>query len=207
MSKIDLKKEFKQLYSASAKKPFIVEVPRLKFLMWDGAGHPADNPAMQDSLGCLYGVAYTLKFQSKLGPTGRDWTIMPPEGLWWVMGNRCFSVEHKADWRWTMMMLVPDFVTAKMVRGAVSELREKKDTPGLEKLRLESYREGRSVQFLHIGPYDQEQETIARMQAHAAENGYSFAGKHHEIYLSDPRRTAPEKLKTILRHPVKKIGR
>ena len=204
MSKIDLRKELKPLYSASASKAALINVPKLKFLMVDGAGHPEANPAFQHAMEALFGVAYTLKFASKLGPSKKDWTVMPPEGLLWMKGNRKFTPEHKDDWRWTLMILQPDFVTARMVREAKAQVKEKKDSPAVDELRLASFREGPAVQIMHIGPYSEVGPAIDKLGQFAAGQGYALTGKHHEIYCSDPRRAAPEKLKTIVRQPVKK---
>lgn len=206
MPKIDLRKQFKNLYTASAKKAALVDVPRLKFLMVDGAGHPDGNPLFQQAMEALFGVAYTLKFSSKLGPAKLDWTMMPPEGVWWMEGSRPFDCADKAAWRWTLMIAQPDAVTAAMVRAAKKTLKEKKNPALVDDVRLEALREGPAVQILHIGPYDAEQPAVDKLIAFAAENGYAISGRHREIYFSDPRRTKPEKLKTIIRCPVKKAG-
>lgn len=203
MSKLDLRKELKELYTASAKKPAIIKVPKLKYLMVDGMGDPNDNPAFQQSIEALYGLSYTMKFASKLGPDGQDWTVMPLDGLWWVEGKP-FSETNKNEWRWTLMIAQPDFVSAAMFRAARKQLKQKKDSALIDSVRLGSLREGISAQIMHTGPYAEEGPTIERLHQFAVEQGYEFDGKHHEIYMSDPRRTAPEKLKTIVRYPVKK---
>jgi hypothetical protein len=152
----------------------------------------------------LFGVAYTLKFSSKLGPSKLDWTMMPPEGVWWVEGSEPFEKADKSAWRWTLMIAQPDAVTAAMVREAKKTLKERKNPARVDEVRLESLREGRCVQILHIGPYDAEQPAIDKLRAFAVENGCKVAGKHHEIYFSDPRRSKPEKLKTIIRFALSK---
>ena len=205
MPKIDLRKDLKPLYTASAKKGVLVEIPRMKFLMIDGSGHPNGNPLVQQSMEALFGVAYTLKFSSKLGPQKLDWTMMPPEGIWWVEGSACFEKADKSAWRWTLMIAQPDAVTAAMLRQAKKTLKEKKNPARVDDVRLESFREGRSAQILHIGPYGAVLPAIEKLHAFAAENGYKAAGRHHEIYCSDPRRTKPDKLKTIIRLPVSKL--
>jgi hypothetical protein len=194
MSKIDLKKDLKALYTASAKRAALVDVPKLKCLMIDGVGDPNNSPLFQGAMEALYGVAYTLKFGLKL-----DYTVMPAEGLWWADGEPPFDMANKAAWKWTLLMVVPDLVTAAMV----GEAKKKKDVGRVAEVRLESFREGPAVQILHVGPYAEEGPTVARLHQFAAESGYTLAGKHHEIYFSDPRRSKPEKMRTILRQPVK----
>lgn len=207
MPKTDLKKELKQFYTASARKPALVDVPKLKYLMIDGSGDPNGAPGLQGAMEAMYAVAYTLKFALKLGPEKLDWTVMPPEGLWWTEDGGHINEKNTASWRWTLMMVVPDFVTAAMLRQTVKTVKEKKGLALLDDVRLGSWREGKAVQMMHIGPYSEEGVSIDKMQQFAAENGYAATGKHHEIYFSDPRRTKPEKLKTLLRQPVKKAGR
>ena len=204
MAKVDFKKELKHLYRPSAKKMAIVDVQPMQFLMIDGHGDPNTSRAYKEALETLYAVAYTLKFASKK-QLQRDYTVMPLEGLWWTADMADFSLGDKDAWDWTMMIMQPDWINAEMVGEAKEAAARKKDLPALPKLRFEAYHEGLSVQIMHSGPYDAEAPTIARMHAFIAENDYGPAGKHHEIYLSDPRRTAPEKLKTVLRQPMKKV--
>ena len=201
--KLELKKERKDLYQPSPKKPVIIDVPEMAFLMIDGAGNPNTHPDYQAAVEALYGTAYTVKFACKKA-LGRDFVVMPLEGLWWGMPlNKAVLTEaDKGQFQWTMMIRQPDFVTAEMVRDAAAEAARKKDLPALEGLRFERYAEGLSVQAMHIGPYDAEGPLIARMHQFAFNEGYRLHGKHHEIYLGDPRRTALEKLKTVLRQPV-----
>lgn len=203
MMKIDLKKELKHLYRPSARQPEILEIPRMNFLMMDGAGNPNNNPVYQQTVEALYGVAYTLKFASKK-TLARDYTVMPLEGLWWgtPMGQHVFTEDDKAKFQWTMMIMQPDFITAEMVEGAIAQVKAKKGLENLEQIRFDAFTEGLSVQILYFGSYDDEGPTIASMHQFAFDQGYQLRGKHHEIYLSDPRRTSPEKLKTILRHPI-----
>jgi len=207
MSLTDLRKEHKPLYSASAKKPAILDIPALQFLSYDGEGHPDGNASFQEAFEALYSMAYTLKFSFKLGPSARDFKVMPPEGLWWIESDKDFANAAKKDWRWRLLIAVPEYVDGAAIREARSAVKKKKGLSSVDRVRLRKLREGKVVQLLHIGPYDKENETIGRMNAFAAENGYRPAGKHHEIYLSDPRRTAAERLKTILRSPVKKSRR
>jgi hypothetical protein len=204
MPKIDFKKELKYLYRPSAKKFEVVDVPPMNLLMIDGHGDPNTAQEYQDAVEALYAVAYALKFMSKK-EKGMDYVVPPLEGLWWVENMEEFSTEDKGAWNWTMMVMQPESVTQEMLEAALEQVEKKKNLPALSKLRLETYHEGLAVQILHIGPYSAEAPTIARMHAFIEENAYEPAGKHHEIYLSDPRKVAPEKLKTVLRQPVRKI--
>ena len=205
MTKVDLKKQLKHLYRPSAKEFVVVDVPPMQFLMIDGHGDPNTAQEYQDALEALYAVAYTQKFASKK-TLDMDYVVPPPEGLWWAEDMEVFTASSdKSTWDWTMMIMQPEWVTQEMFREAVAQVEKKKNPPALPRLRLETYDEGLAVQIMHIGPYDAEGPTIARMHAFIAENGYEPAGKHHEIYLSDPRRTAPEKMKTVLRQPVRRM--
>ena len=202
MSKIDLKKDLKHLYSASSKEPALVDVPTAKFLMIDGKGDPNHAPEFREAVEALYGTAYTLKFMLKKRGIGPEYAVMPLEGLWWVEDMRLFSAEKKDDWLWTLMIMQPEWVTEELFREAATELKQRKDPPALAKIRLESFHEGPAAQIMYIGPYSDEGPTIERLHTFIHGYGHELAGKHHEIYLSDPRRTAPEKLKSIIRQPV-----
>lgn len=206
MKKIDFKKELKVYYSGvSSKAPTIVDVPPLNFLMIDGRGYPGTSQEYKEALETLYPLSYTLKFIMK--KKGKDYVVMPIEGLWWAENMDVFTeayMEKKDEWLWTSMIMQPDFITQELVDHAIDEVRKKKDPPAIEKLRFEKYHEGLSVQILYFGPYSDEGPTIARMHQYAEEQGYRLRGKHHEIYLSDPRRTKPERLKTIIRQPIEK---
>lgn len=203
MRKIDLKKEWKELYRPSSKKVAVVDVPPLNYLMIDGRGNPNTAQEYKDAVETLYTVAYTLKFMLKKGVDAQDYVVMPLQGLWWVDNMADFSAERKEDWQWTAMILQPPPVTADMVMEAAAQAAKKKNPPALDKLRLESLHEGLSAQLMHIGPYADEAPNIAKIHQFIADNGGQLHGKHHEIYLSDPRRTALEKLKTIIRQPYK----
>jgi hypothetical protein len=203
-SALDYKKELKHLYRPSAKKFEVVDVPPMNFLMIGGHGDPNTAQEYPEAIEALYAVAYALKFASKK-EKGMDYVVPPLEGLWWAENMEAFTTGDKSAWDWTMMIMQPERVTRDMFEHALKQVEKKKDLPALSKLRLEAYHEGLSVQILHIGPYAAEAPTIAGMHAFAAENGYQLAGKHHEIYLGDPRKVAPEKLKTVLRQPVRKI--
>ena len=199
--KLDLKKELKDLYNASRKELAIIDVPPMNFLMIDGAGSPETSPQFQAAVQALYGVSYTLKFMIKK-TQGADYVVMPLEGLWWAEDMEHFSLGNKDQWQWTLMIMQPEYVTEDLVAEAVEQVREKKDSDTVGELRFEGFHEGVSAQIMYVGPYSDEGPTIARLHCFIEENGYSLRGKHHEIYLGDPRRAAPDKLKTILRQPM-----
>jgi hypothetical protein len=201
MSKVDFKKELKHLYRPP-KKFTVVDVPPMNFLMADGGGDPNTSPDFQAITDALYGLAYTIKFAVK---SRQDFVVPPLEGLWWMEDMTAFSQEAKDQWLWTLMIMQPEWVTADVVEAAREELRRKKDPPALPELRFDTYDEGLAVQIMYVGPYADEGPTIARMHDFIEEEGYERAGKHHEIYLSDARRTAPEKLKTVIRQPVRNV--
>lgn len=209
MQKIDLRKDLKHLYAPSAKKVDLVDVPDLQFVMIDGAietgSEPGLSPAFAEALQALYGVSYTLKFACKQRADNPiDYTVMGLEALWWVEDGR-FDITVKDNWFWRAMILQPDFITRATFDDAIAQVRKKRgDTPSLGKLRLERWTEGLSMQIMHIGPYSAEPATVARMDDFAAANGYRKRGRHHEIYIGDPMRAEPEKLKTVLRHPVER---
>ena len=206
MSKIDFKKEMKHLYGPSRKDFQVVDVPTLKFLMIDGHGDPNTAPEYSQAIEALYGVAYKLKFLSK--KRDRDYIVMPLEGLWWAEDMDLFSTARdKNQWEWTMMIMTPDWITQEDFQQACQEVTKKKDLPAINKIRMEIYQEGLSVQILHIGSFDDEGPTLDRLHNQwMPENGYSFNGKHHEIYLSDFRKVEPDRLRTVLRQPVQKIS-
>ena len=204
MKKIDFKRAFKALYGTTAKDFEVVDVPEMNFLMIDGHGNPNTAQAYQEALEALYAVAYKLKFMSKKDP-GKDYVVPPLEGLWWADDMTAFATGNKDEWDWTMMIMQPDWITPEMFAQARGLVQKAKNPAALSKLRLERYHEGLSVQILHKGSYDDEAPTLARLHKEfIPQNNLKEAGKHHEIYLSDPRRVAPEKLKTILRQPVEK---
>ena len=205
MPKIDLKKQFKHLYQPSAKEFSIVDVPPLNFLMIDGTGDPNTSQDFKDAMEALYGLSYTLKFGLKLGKFGKkkyDYPVMALEGLWWVDDMRQFSIDAKGEWHWTVMIMQPDFITADLVEAACHELAAKKNPAALPKIRFEVYHEGLSAQIMYIGRFADEGPTIQRLHEFIESDGHQLRGKHHEIYLSDPRRTAPDKLKTVIRQPL-----
>lgn len=207
METIDLRSMYKELYRPSAKSPVIVEVPRMRFLMVHGSAYPG-KPEYIARMQALFTVAYPLKFTAKK-ELGIDYPVMPPEGLYWdPTGAPLTDVSQDATMLWTLMSLVPDDVTPEFMAHVRDEVKRKKgeDVPPVDELVIEDYIEGTCVQVMHIGPYDAELPTIGRMREFAAEKGYGMAGKHHEIYLGDPNKAAPEKLKTILRSPVRRMA-
>lgn len=199
--KVDLKRAFKALYAPSAKSFSVVDVPAIGFLMVDGAGDPNTAKSYADAVGALYAVAYTLKFMRKAAGGTPDFAVMPLEGLWWSDDMEDFRAARKDKWRWTMMIAVPDFISAAEVAAAKKQAAAKKDVPSVGDLRLESFREGKAAQIMYFGPYADEGPTIAALHQFIADQGGALRGKHHEIYLSDPRRTDPAKLKTVIRQP------
>lgn len=201
MNKIDLKQELKQLYNPSAKEFSVVDVPALQFLMIDGEGNPNSSPAYKQAVEALFSLSYALKFMVKKSAAAIDYSVMPLEGLWWVDDMTQFSVENKDDWKWTMLIMQPEYVTAQLVDAARQQLARKKELPALQALRYERFQEGRAAQIMYVGAYADEAPTIARLHAFIKQQSGQLYGKHHEIYLSDPSRTAPEKLKTIIRQP------
>ena len=214
MKTLDLKKELKHLYQPSAKKPEILKVPKMQFAMIDGAiekgKEPGNSPGFAEATQALYSISYTLKFMLKKRKTNQiDFPVMALEGLWWVEDG-FFDITVKDNWFYTLMILQPDVITNDIFAEGLELVRKKKgDSSALSGLRLANFEEGLSVQVMHIGPYATEPATIERMRAFALENGYRDRvgpnGIHHEIYLGDPRKSAPEKLKTVLRHPLEKI--
>jgi hypothetical protein len=202
MTRIDMKQTLKHLYRQPAGAPAIVEVPELLFLMADGTGDPNTAPAYAQAIEALYSVAYTLKFMLKKGPAAADYAVMPLQGLWWADDMTSFTRADRAAWRWTMMIAQPDAVTDELFRQAAAQAARKKNPPALPRLRLERFAEGLAAQILHIGPYAAEGPAIERLHEYIAAQGYQLRGKHHEIYLSDPRRSAPERMQTIIRQPV-----
>jgi Uncharacterized conserved protein len=201
MEKIDLRKQFKELYSPSKKEFALVTVPPLQYLCIDGIGNPNTSERYQQVIAALYGLSYTLKFSLKKSQ-GLDYTVMGLEGLWWMPDMNYFSMDRKEEWCWTMMIMQPDFITPDDLADARHQLTLKGKGALTSEVRLERVEEGQCVQIMYIGAYDDEPPTIAAMHAYIQEHGLQRRGKHHEIYLSDARRVAPEKNRTILRQPV-----
>ncbi|HSR19432.1 MAG TPA: GyrI-like domain-containing protein [Anaerolineales bacterium] len=215
MKKLDLKRQFHDLYTPSSRTVSLVRVPKLQYLMIDGqieAGEaPGTSPGFDQAMLALYGIAYTMKFMLKLRPRNPiDYPVMALEGLWWVSDGQ-FDITVKDNWLYTLMILTPGVANDKTFQTARDQVRRKRgENPMLERIRLERFAEGLCMQTMHIGPYAAEPATVERMKAFAAQGRYEDlvgkGGKHHEIYLGDPRKASPAKLKTILRHPVRRLN-
>ncbi|MCE2613023.1 GyrI-like domain-containing protein [Flavobacteriaceae bacterium D16] len=201
MSKRDLKKELKSFYQPRQSKVVTVDVPRFSFLMIDGKGDPNTAIEYKQAVEALFSLSYTLKFIVKKGLLGIDYGVMPLEGLWWAEDMENFENIPKDDWFWTAMIMQPEMISQELVTEATENLKKKKELPALEKVRFEAFEEGRVAQTLHIGPFSEEGPTIRKVHEYIEEMGFAPNGKHHEIYLSDIRRAAPEKWKTIIRQP------
>jgi hypothetical protein len=207
IAKLDLKKENKELYYPKKGQVNLIDVPEMNFLMLDGEGDPNTSQEYQNAMETIFPVSYKVKFMSK-NELDQDYVVMPLEGLWWADNMEDFSVDDKDGWKWTVMIRQPDFINIEMVNTVVEEILKKKELPSISKLRLEKFREGKSAQILHLGPFSDEGPTVEKLHEYITANGYSFDGsidgtKHHEIYLSDMRRAKPENLKTVIRQPVK----
>ena len=201
MEKVDLKKELHYLYQASAQMAVEVDVPSFDYLMVDGAGDPNTSPQYAQAIEALFSVAYTAKFMVKKGAQAIDYAVMPLESLWWADDMSLFAAGQKDLWQWTAMIMQPPFVATSVIAAAIAEVKRKKPLPAMDKLRLERCTEGRCAQILHVGPFSEEGPTIERLHQFIAARA-ERRGKHHEIYLSDIRRAAPQKWKTIIRQPM-----
>lgn len=200
---MDYKKELKEFYSGRISQPTTVIVPKMNFLMVDGHGDPNTSQEYIDAIQALYPVAYTIKFLCK-NKYGQDFGVMPLEGLWWAEDMAEFSTDDKSNWLWTMMIMQPEIVDETKFSEAVNLVKQRKEPASLDKVRFESYDEGRAAQVMYIGPYSDEGPTIMKLHEFIQNQGGALTNTnkhHHEIYLGDPRRTAPDKLKTIIRQP------
>jgi hypothetical protein len=201
MGKRDLRKELKHLYQPSAKAVTEVQVPVFTCLMVDGEGDPNHAPAYAEAVEALFSVSYAAKFLVKKGPAQLDYAVMPLEGLWWADDLTAFVRGDRAHWRWTMLIVQPDFVPRATLQAAIAQVAEKKHLPGLARLRIDTFEEGHCAQILHVGPFSEEGPTIERLHA-CIDARSGRRGKHHEIYLTDIRRAAPARWKTIIRQPM-----
>lgn len=202
MEKVDFKTLMKPYWQPPVGEFVIIEVPRLNFLMVDGRGDPNSAPEYRAAVQWLYSMSYGLKFSSKA--TGRDYGVGPLEGLWWAEDMASFGSGAKDKWLWTAMIMQPDWIDQAAVDAALPKAQAKLGEQPAS-LRLEAFEEGLCVQTMHIGPYSAEAPTIARLHSEfLPANGLVESGHHHEIYISDPGRTAPEKLKTVIRQPVRR---
>jgi hypothetical protein len=200
LEKVDLKKQLKQFYNPSAKEISDVDVPVMNFLMIDGQGNPNTSPDYVTAIECLFSVSYTLKFMIKK-QMEIDYGVLPLEGLWWRDDMTQFSTERKDEWKWTAMIMQPQYVSVDDVKVAVEQVKKKKNLSALSKLRFEAFTEGSSAQILYFGPYADEGPMIQKIHEHILAGGHQLSGKHHEIYLNNVQTVAPEKLKTIIRQP------
>lgn len=201
MASIDLKKQYRDHYSAKAGTPVMVDVPARRFLMIDGSGDPNTSPEYVDAIQALYPLAYGLRAAVKAA-TGDAYTVMPLEGLWWAEDMNTFGTDDKSNWLWTAMICLPDAVTDTMIEDVLPTVTAKKKLRSGGKARVEMFAEGEAAQVLHLGSYSEEGPTIAALHEFIDESGYSLSGRHHEIYLSDPRKVDTAKLRTIIRQPV-----
>lgn len=203
MKKVDYRRELRHLYGGTRDRMVTVDVPAMNFLMIDGHGDPNTSPEYAEAIRTLYPLAYTIKFQCKQQQL-EDFGVMPLEGIWWTEDMRDFRTDDKSNWLWTAMIMQPPVVTPELFESAREKAAAKVDAATLARVRFAGYDEGRAAQVLYLGPYADEGPTIERLHAFIAENGGTLGGAtkhHHEIYLSDARRTAPERLKTIIRQP------
>jgi hypothetical protein len=205
MTKIDYKKERTHLYNPSSKKVELVDVPTLNFAMIDGIGDPGTSKDYRDAVESLFAISYAIKFMIKKGDSQIDYGVLPLEGLWWADDMNSFADEKREAWKWTSMIMQPDIVSEELFNQAINQTKKKKNLIALTKMRFMPFHEGLSAQIMHLGPYSSEKQTVDKIHIFIKDQGYEFNGKHHEIYLSDPRRSTPEKMKTILRQPIKKM--
>jgi hypothetical protein len=201
VEKTDLRKQFTHLYRPGAKQVVEVQVPAFTFLMIDGQGDPNTSSAYAQAVEALFTVSYTAKFMLKKGPMQHDYAVMPLEGLWWADDPGMFHRNERTGWHWTMMIMQPDFVPQSLLQSALAEAARKKPLPGIGRLRIERFEEGRCAQILHVGPFADEGPVIQRLHAHIQAHA-KLRGRHHEIYLSDIRRTDPSRWKTVIRQPM-----
>lgn len=202
--KLDYKNEMKAFFQPPVGRFVDVELPEMRFVMVDGAGNPNTTAAYREALEWLYSVSYAMKFASK-GKLDRDYVVPPLEGLWWADNPADFVLRNKDGWNWTMLIMVPDFVTQEMFAAASEKTAQKLGTPP-RTFRFALLREGRCLQTMHIGSYDDEGPTLAHLHEEIMPNSkLTFNGPHHEIYIGDPRRVAPDRLKTVLRQPVRHV--
>lgn len=200
LEKLDFKKTLKPFYRASSSIA-VVEVPALNYLMVDGSGDPNTSADYAQAVEALFAVSYTAKFMVKKGPAAVDYAVMPLEGLWWADDLSAFIRNDRRGWQWTMMVMQPEVVSEALLSQAFEAARRNKALPGLDRVRVAAFAEGKCAQLLHVGPFSEEGPAIERLHDFIAANG-GLRGKHHEIYLSDIRRVAPEKWKTIIRQPM-----
>jgi hypothetical protein len=203
VEKRDLKKELKQLYNPPSGEPVLVQIPPMNYLMIDGQGDPIAREA-QEAIETVYPLAYGIKFAYKKA-SEVDYGVMPLEGLWWADDMAAFTDSNRAAWKWTYMIMQPEFITGELFTMVLAEVKKKKALPAISKIRFEKLDEGLAAQVMHIGPFSAEGPTVEKLHSFIKDKGYKFDGlekKHHEIYLSDIRKIDPVKMKTVIRQPV-----
>ncbi|OFX17105.1 MAG: hypothetical protein A2033_13605 [Bacteroidetes bacterium GWA2_31_9] len=205
MEKIDFKKTYKVLYNASTKKVEIIDVPELRYIVFDGQGDPNSSIEFQEKIEAMYSIVYTLKFMLKFAkekPAGYfDYVVPPFESLWW-MDNMEIDSKQPDKWKWSLMIMITDYIDDKLIQKAIVEIQKKKDNKWLNSFRIEKIKAHQGVKIMHIGPYNEVETSILQLNDFIEKNNLKIIGKHHETYLSDPRRVSPEKLKTIVRHQI-----
>lgn len=203
---LDLKKRYAHLYKPSSREPVLVDAPPLRFLMIDGTGAPG-GPGFREAMGALYGLAYPVKFAAKK-ELELSYPVMASEGLYWdAAAGPLVPPESPEDTAWRLMIMLPDEVSAEFVQAVRDAVARKKSVPRLDDVYVRTFSEGMAVQIMHVGPYSDEPATVQRLHAFAAEKGLEIAGAHHEIYLGDPNKSAPDKLKTVIRYAVRQAKR
>jgi hypothetical protein len=201
VAKVDLRKELKALYLPSATQVTEVQVPPFVYLMIDGKGDPNSSADYSTAVEALFSVSYTAKFMLKKAPAGRDYAVMPLEGLWWAEDMAAFHAGDRASWQWTMMIMQPQFVSVALLQAAMAEAATRKPLPAISRLRIETLEEGRCAQILHVGPFSAEGPTVERLHGYIDARS-ARRGRHHEIYLTDIRRADPSRWKTVIRQPM-----
>jgi hypothetical protein len=203
MEKIDFKKQLKHMYRPSAKTVVKVEVPPMNYLMIDGQGDPNTSQSFSDAIEALFALSYTIKFAIKKSDLAIDYGVMPLEGLWWTDDMSQFNLDDKSGWKWTLMVMQPEFVKQARIKNAIEQVEKKKNPTALSDIRFETYHEGLCAQIMHIGPFSQEGATVDKIHQFIEQNGFERTGKHHEIYLSDIRKADPKNWKTVIRQPMR----
>lgn len=200
MTTIDLKRVERRHYTAGA-DPELIQLPAMSYLMIDGFGDPGSVPAYIEAIETLYPVSYTIRTELR-DTTGVAYVVAPLEGLWWSENMESFTADNKDEWLWTMMIRQPDDVTTEMAAHAIETVSRKKRPAAGDRIRFDVLDEALAAQVMHRGPYRDEGPTVRRLHDFIADQDLERVGKHHEIYLSDPRKTAPEKMRTVIRQPV-----
>lgn len=204
MEKIDFKKQFSDFYSQRKNKITILDVPVFNYLSIEGKGEP-DSQLFLEAMEALYSVSYKLKFRIKESINPKNYTVMPLEGQWWAKNPNDFVNNKKENWQWNLMIMQPNFINNELIEETKEIIKSKKTLPALEKLKFETIQDGTSAQILHIGPYSEEGPTLVKLHDYFKNKNYTFNGRHREIYIGDPRKSAPERLRTIIRQPIKKV--